>query len=64
LPLVTCTAAVRDGLPAAQPRANVLSFLPPAIEVHGTTLLMGVPVPREQTPANVQVATGRALTSV
>ncbi|MGE0823371.1 MAG: TonB-dependent receptor [Candidatus Binatia bacterium] len=33
----------------------------PAIEVRGTTPLTGVPVPRDQVPANVQVATDKDL---
>ncbi|MBM4259164.1 MAG: TonB-dependent receptor [Deltaproteobacteria bacterium] len=33
----------------------------PTVEVRGTTPLTGIPVPREQVPANVQVATGKEI---
>ena len=48
------------------PRSNAQTPSPsslPPVEVHGTTPLMGIPVPREQVPANVQVATGADLTA-
>jgi iron complex outermembrane recepter protein len=35
----------------------------PEIKVRGTTPLMGVPLPQEQIPANVQVATGEDYTT-